>query len=60
MNKPWTPSNKTDFKYTPSGQTDVRLTWARFSPLWAEKIKLPAAPLPVVWVENLIKDARKK
>jgi hypothetical protein len=38
--------------YTPAVATDIRLTWAKHCPLWAEKIKQTLPPLPVANVER--------
>lgn len=38
--------------YTPACATDIRLTWARFCPLWAEKVKQTLPPMPAAHVER--------
>lgn len=39
-------------EYRPAVATDIRLTWARFCPMWAERMKQNPMPLPVATVER--------
>jgi hypothetical protein len=38
--------------YTPACATDIRNTWAKHCPMWAERVKMPLMPLPVARVET--------
>ena len=42
----------TQNKWIPAVATDIRFTWARFCPMWAERVKSPMPPLPVASVQT--------
>ena len=41
-----------DFKYKTAVSTDIRHTWAKHCPMWAERMKANPMPLPVAHIET--------
>lgn len=41
-----------NFAWTPAVATDIRFTWARFCPMWAERVKSPLPPMPLTSVQT--------
>lgn len=39
-------------EYTPAVATDVRKTFARFCPMWAERMKHEIMPLPIATIST--------
>lgn len=39
-------------QYTPAVATDIRATFARFCPVWAQRMASPQMPLPIAAVTH--------